>query len=234
MAGLKGCMSILNILIVLTLGAVGLTEDRTEDNSLSEGAPPPFALPTTEWSTAFEQADASPLVKGKLLRTIPALGKQWRVSLEVFPENFNRKGPTSSLGSIIHLVTEERLGKFGTCIPAIWIHRSKGVLVSTALGKQPIFKKLFRSNIPTPGNWTQIEVSQSLEGEDYIYAVHIGGKRLFSLANPRPIKFYDVKVFAGSLSSPPLDGSIRNLKIEVGVEKPSSIEEGIYFSLFGL
>ena len=232
MAGLKGCMCILNILIVLTLGAVGFTEDRTEDNSLSEGAPPPFALPTTEWSTAFEQADASPLVKGKLLRTIPALGKQWRVSLEVFPENFNRKGPTSSLGSIIHLVTEERLGKFGTCIPAIWIHRSRGVLVSTALGKQPVFSKMFRSNIPAPGNWTRIEVSQSLQGKDYIYDVHIGGERVFSMKNTRPRDFYDVKVYAGSPLSPALDGSIGNLKIEVAVEKFSSIEEGIYWSLY--
>ena len=222
-------MCILNILVGLIPGTVGFTDDGPGANSLSEGAPPPCASPTTEWSTAFEQADASPLVKGKLLSTIPALGKQWRVSLEVFPENFDRKEPSSALASILHMATGERLGRFGKSIPAIWIYRSKGVLVSTALGKQPVFSKMFRSNIPAPGNWTQIEVSQSLQGEDYIYNVHIGGEGVFSLKNTRPRDFYDVRVYAGSPLSPALAGSIRNLKIEVGVDKSSPIEEGIYF-----
>ena len=225
-------MCAVNILVGLIPGAVGFTDDDPAANSLSEGAPSPGASPTTEWSTAFEQADASPLVKGNLLGTIPALGKQWRVSLEVFPENFDRKGPESALASILHMATGERLGRFGKSIPAIWIHRSKGVLVSTALGKQPIFSKMFRSNIPAPGNWTRIEVSQSLQGEDYIYDVHIGGERVFSMKNTRPRDFYDVKVYAGSPLSPALDGSIGNLKIEVAVEKFSSIEEGIYWSLY--
>ena len=224
MVGLRGSVCLLNILVRLIPGTVGLTDD------VPPVSPPsPCALPTTEWSTAFEQADASPLVRGNLLTTIPALGKQWRVSLEVFPENLNRKGPTSALGSIIHLVTGERLGRFGKRIPAIWIHRRKRVLVSTALGKKPIFDKMFSSNFISPcGNWTQIEVSQSLQGQEYIYEIHIGGERVFSLKNTRPRDFYDVKVYAASPLSPPLAGSIRNLKIEVGVEKSSPIEEGIY------
>ena len=149
MVGLRGSVCLLNILVRLIPGTVGLTDD------VPPVSPPsPCALPTTEWSTAFEQADASPLVKGKLLSTIPALGKQWRVSLEVFPDNFNRRGPASALSSILHMVTEERLGWFGKRIPAIWVHRSKGVLVSTALGKKPFFNKLFPSNMLSPGNWT--------------------------------------------------------------------------------
>ena len=222
MVGLRGSVCLLNILVRLIPGTVGLTDDGPPVNS-----PSPCALPTTEWSTAFEQADASPLVRGNLLTTIPVLGKQWRVSLEVFPENLNRKGPTSALGSILHMVTGERLGRFGKRIPAIWIHRRKRVLVSTALGKKPFFNKLFPSNTPTPGNWTQIEVSQSLHGQDYIYEIHIGGERVFSLKNTRPRDFYDVKVYAASPWLPALPGSIRNLKIDVAVEKSSPIEEGI-------
>ena len=225
MPGLTGSICIVLVLTGSVPGAVGFVGGANS---------PSCPKTTTEWSTAFEQADASPLVKGKLLSTIPALGKQWRVSLEVFPENFDRKGPESALTSILHMATGERLGRFGKRIPAIWIHRSKAVVVSTALGKKPIFTQRFHSNKPAVGNWTQIEVSQSLQGEDYIYNVHLGGEEVFSLKNTRPRDFYDVKVFAGSLSSPPLDGSIRNLKIEVGIEKASSIEEGIYFSLFGL
>ena len=178
----------------------------------------------TEWSTVFEQPDASPLVKGKLLTSIPVLGKQWRVSFEVFPENFDHTG----LASVLHLRTGEHGNKFGRRIPAVLIQRNKRVLVSTALGKKLIFTKRFRSkNGPALRNWTKIEVGQSLQGEDYIYSIDLGGRQVFTANNSRPRDFYDVKVYAASPSSPPLSGSIRNLKIEVGGEKPSSLEKGI-------
>ena len=218
MPGLSGSICIFLVLTGSVPGAVGSVGDGPE------AASPSCPKATTEWSTAFEQADASPLVKGNLLSTIPALGKQWRVSLEVFPENFDHTG----LASVLHMVTGERLGRFGKRIPAVWIHRSKAVVVSTALGKKPIFTKRFRSNVPALGNWTQIEVSQSRQGEDYIYAIKIGGTQVYSANNSRPRDFYDVKVYSSSPSSPPLDGSIRNLKIEV--KKSSSVKEGISLS----
>ena len=178
----------------------------------------------TDWSTVFEQPDASPLVKGKLLTSIPVLGKQWRVSFEVFPENFDHTG----LASVLHLRTGEHGNKFGRRIPAVLIQRNKRVLVSTALGKKLIFNKRFRSkNGPALRRWTKIEVGQSLQGEDYIYSIDLGGRQVFTANNSRPRDFYDVKVYAASPSSPPLSGSIRNLKIEVGGEKPFSLEKGI-------
>ena len=216
MPGLTGSICIVLVLTGSVPGAVGFVGGANS---------PSCPKTTTEWSTAFEQADASPLVKGKLLSTIPALGKQWRVSLEVFPENFDFTG----LASVLHMVTGERLGRFGKRIPAVWIHRSKAVIVSTALGKEPIFTKRFRSNVPTLGNWTQIEVSQSRQGEDYKYAIKIGGTQVYSAKNLRPRDFYDVKVYSSSPSSPPLAGSIRNLKIEV--VKSSSMKEGISFNI---
>ena len=182
----------------------------------------------TDWSTVFEQPDASPLVKGKLLTSIPVLGKQWRVSFEVFPENFDHTG----LASILHLRTGEKGTKFGRRIPAVLIQRNKRVLVSTALGKKLIFTKRFRSKYgPALRNWTKIEVGQSLQGEDYIYSIDLGGRQVFTANNSRPRDFYDVKVYAASPSSPPLSGSIRNLKIEVGGEKPFSLEKGISLNI---
>ena len=182
----------------------------------------------TDWSTVFEQPDASPLVKGKLLTSIPVLGKQWRGSFEVFPENFDHTG----LASILHLRTGEKGTKFGRRIPAVLIQRNKRVLVSTALGKKLIFNKRFRSkNGPALRRWTKIEVGQSLQGEDYIYSIDLGGRQVFTANNSRPRDFYDVKVYAASPSSPPLSGSIRNLKIEVGGEKPFSLEKGISLNI---
>ena len=162
-------------------------------------------------------------MKRKLLGTIPTLGKQWRVSFEVFPENFNHKG----LANVLHMMTGEKGTKFGKHIPAVWIHRSKAIFVSTTLGRKTTFTRRFRAKELSRRKWTQIEASQFREGENHIYAVKIGGKQVFSTKNTRPRDFYDVKVFAASPSSSPLTGSIRNLKIEVGEEMSSSVEEGI-------
>ena len=135
------------ILIVLT-GTVGCVEERT-------------TTPPAKWVTAFEQPDESPLMKRKLLSTIPTLGKQWRVSFEVFPESFNHKG----LASVLHMMTGEKANKFGKHIPAVWIHRSKAIFVSTSLGKKTTFTRRFRAKVLTLRNWTLLEVSQSRAGE---------------------------------------------------------------------
>ena len=146
-----------SFILILLAGSVGGVEDQT----LPEGAA--YSSPTsqTNWSTAFEQPEESPLMKRKLLGTIPALGKQWRVSFEVFPESFNHKG----LASVLHMMTGEKGTKFGKHIPAVWIHRSKAIFVSTSLGKKTTFTRRFRSKVLTLRNWTLLEVSQSRAGE---------------------------------------------------------------------
>ena len=223
MPGLSGSICILLVLTWQVRGASGFTEDGSSVNSSFEANPLSCPIAATQWSTAFQQLGAIPLVKGKLLSTIPALGKQWRVSFEVFPENFNHQG----LASVLHLMNGEKGTKFGKRIPAVWIHRNRGILVSTTLGKKLIFNKRFRSSVLKIGKWTKIEVSQSLEGPDYIYSIKIGGTQVFSSKNSRPRVFYDVKVYSGSPSSSPLAGSIRHLKIEIGEMKCSSMKEGI-------
>ena len=216
MSSLFGFICILNVLSGLLLETMGFQEDKIEVDNLFSGATPP----TTQWTTVFEKSKADRLVKGKLLTTIPALGKQWRVSLEVFPKKLKiQKG----FSSVLHMVTGEKGNKFGKSIPAVGVHRSKGLLVSTALGEKLIFTKIFRSNTPVLRKWTQLELSQSLQGEDDIFAIRIGSEELFSAKNPRPRDFYDVKVYAASPSSSPVIGSIRNLKIEV---------EGIFLKHF--
>ena len=226
MNGLRGCVPILGVLTGLLLGAEGSIHNERAAISFSEELDPPGALPTTQWSTAFEQVNATTLEKGKLLTTIPALGREWRVSLEVSLDKLNRRGPESARrASVLHM-TEETGTKFGKYTPAVWIHRGR-ILVSTTLGTKLIFNKMFPSNVTTIGTRTQIVVSQSLKGKDYIYAIKIGGTEVLSMTNTRPRLFYDVKVFAGSPLFAPLDGSIRRLKIELGEEVFPGINEGI-------
>ena len=208
---MPGICGSLCILIVLA-GAVGGVEDQAGVDFFPGGATHSSPTTPTKWSTAFEQPDESPLMKRKLLSTIPVLGMQWQVSFEVFPDNFNHKG----LASVLHMMTGEKANKFGKHIPAVWIHRSKAIFVSTSLGKKSTFTRRFRSHVLAIRNWTRIEVSQSRQGENHIYAVKIGGKQVFLTKNTRPRDFYDVKVYAASPSSSPLAGSIRNIKIDVG------------------
>ena len=231
MPGVSFCyICILLVLVLPGPGVLGFIGDKSVEDSFTD---PSNLIPTTNtaWSTAFEQPDAIPLVKGKLLTTIPALGKQWRVSFEVFPESFNHKG----LASVLHMMTGEKGNRFGKHIPAVWIHRSKAIFVSTSLGKKSTFTRRFRSNVLALENWTRIEVSQSRQGENHIYAVKIGGKQVFSTKNTRPRVFYDVKVYASSPSSSPLAGSIRQLKVELGEKSLSNVQcpmqEGISSSL---
>ena len=165
----------LSVLSGLPPGTMGFQEERTKGESLFSKENPP----TTQWSTVFEKSKPGRLMKRKLLGTIPALGKQWRVSFEVFPENFNHKG----LASVLHMMTGEKGNRFGKHIPAVWIHRSKAIFVSTSLGKKPTFTRRFRSKALALRSWTQIEVSQSGREENHIYAVKIGGKQVFSTKN---------------------------------------------------
>ena len=210
------CGSVLGVFTGLLSGASGSSHSHYErgDVSFFEGS----ASLSTQWSTAFEQTAESKLAKGKLLTTIPALGREWRVSLEVSHDKLNHRSPQGlRQASVFHMI--EDIGtKLGKYTPAIWVHRGR-ILVSSAFGEKPIFNKVFLSQATTLGNWTQIIVSQSLQGQDYIYAIKIGGKEVLSMINTRPRLFYDVKVYAGSPLFAPLDGSIRQLKIEVGEEQ---------------
>ena len=102
MPGVSFCyICILLVLVLPGPGVLGFIGDKSVEDSFTD---PSNLIPTTAWSTAFEQPDAIPLVKGKLLTTTPALGKQWRVSFEVFPESFNHK----SLASVFHMMTGEK------------------------------------------------------------------------------------------------------------------------------
>ena len=129
--------------LIVLAGAVGGVEEQAGAKSFLEEAASAYSSPTTKWSTAFEQPDENPLMKRKLLTTIPALGKLWRVSFEVFPESFNHKG----LASVLHMMTGEKGRRFGKHIPAVWIHRSKAIFVSTSLWKKTTFTRRFWAKV---------------------------------------------------------------------------------------
>ena len=173
-----------------------------------------------EWSTAFALRGEHKLAKNSLLTTLPKMTKEWKVSLEVNPTDYS----FSWLASVLHLTIGGKgwgsSAKEGDRIPAIWIHKTRGVMVSTALNGRAAFTKTFKT-VPPAGEWTRIEVSQSLVGSEYIYSITIADENVFTIENTEPVELSNVKVFAGSPWSTARKGSIRNLEIEIKV--PTSL-----------
>ena len=168
----------------------------------------------SEWTTAFSLESEHQIVRDSLLTTLPKMTKVWKVTFEVNPTDYSLGGLTS----VIQLTTGGKgsgsSAKVGDRIPAIWFHKTKGVLVSTALDGRASYSRFFKP-LPLAGEWTRIEVSQSLVSSQYMYTIKIGNEQVFTKPNTNPVAQADVKVFAGSPWYQGQKGFLRNLKIEI-------------------
>ena len=110
------------------------------------------------------------IAQNHLLTTLPTMAMEWKVSLEVMPTDYS----FTSYANVIHLtIGGKGLGsgaKIGDRVPAIWIHKSRGVMISSALNGKVAYTKTFKS-IPPIGKWTAINVSQTLTGSKYFYSI---------------------------------------------------------------
>merc|ERR1711962_1091728 len=169
-----------------------------------------------EWTTAFSQRDELELAQDNLLTTLPKLTKEWKVSLEVNPTDYS----FGSYANVLHMtIGGKGLGsgaKVGDRTPAIWIHKSRVVMISSALNGKVAYTKSIRT-LPPAGEWTSIEVGQSLVGSKYYCTITIGGKSYLKITNSKPVELSNVKVFAGSPWYTARKGMIRNLEIEIKV-----------------
>ena len=89
-------------------------------------------------------------------------------------------------------------------------------MISSALNGKAAYTKSFRT-LPPAGEWTSIEVSQSLVDSKYYYIILIGGKIVLKVINTKPVELSDVKVFAGSPWYTARKGMIRNFEIDIKV-----------------
>ena len=134
------------------------------------------------------------------------MAKEWKITFEVNPTHFRWNG----WKSVLHMTT----GGKGDRVPAIWFHKTRGVLVSSALGGWASFNRFFKP-LPPAGEWTRIEVSQILVSSQYMFSITIRNEQVFSKPNTKPVELSGVKVYAGSPWFPGQKGSLRNLKIEM-------------------
>merc|ERR1719341_1486881 len=111
---------------------------------------------STPWKTIFSSPVEQELSKNNLLTTIDRLGKEWQVSVEVNPRSYEWR----SYASVWHLVLTTGYSGFGRCAtvgdrtPALWLHPTRGVLVSTALNGKASFSRNVR-HAPPAGQWSQ-------------------------------------------------------------------------------
>ena len=149
------------------------------------------------------------VAKNALLTTLPKLTTEWRLSFEVNPTDFKYNG----YASLLHLTIGGNRGQVGDRSPAIWLHKTRGVLVSSAIDGKVAYSKTVKP-LPAAGEWTKIEVSQVLVGAKHVFSITIGDKKVFSKTNSKPVELTDVKVYSGSPWYTNQKGFLQKLKIE--------------------
>ena len=105
-------------------------------------------------------------------------------------------------------------GSVGDRTPALWIHKSRGVYISTTLNGKASVGKSFPTKKPPTNKWTAMEISQAKNGTSYMFSLVIKGETLWSVENTEPRQFSDVLVYASSDWYVAQAGSIRTLQIE--------------------
>ena len=180
----------------------------------------------TDWTMAYSRLRKHVIAKNRLLTTLPKLTKEWRVSFDVNPTSFSRR-----MASVLHMTIGGKGSgsgsRVGDRIPAIWFHKTKGTLVSTALNGKVSYN--MKGALPLPGEWTRIEVSQTLVVSKYMFNITIGGEQVFTKQNTKPVELSDVKVYAGSPWYSGQKGSLRKLKIETKTTDCATGETHFHF-----
>ena len=180
-----------------------------------------MALFAASWNMVFNSTAGQRIVKNKLLATIPKLAKEWRVSFEVKPRSYQNRSSASVFHMTIGGRGSDPSDNYGDRTPALWLHGTKGVLVSSAVNRRACFPKWI-SQIPPLGRWTKIEVYQILKGFRYMFEILIDEDRVFSVENEKPEIFYDVKIFASSPWGAVQNGTIRKIIVETLNESDKS------------
>ena len=163
-----------------------------------------------DWTSSFSLPEEHLLKRNTLLTTLPTLPKEWRVSFEFNPQNYNSRG----YAQILQLTIGGKSGQVGDRTPALWIHKTRGVYISTTLNGKPNVGKLFRTKKPPINEWTAVEISQMKTGSKYFFSLVIKGETLWSVENTEPTQFSNVQVYASSNWNVAQAGSIRGFKIE--------------------
>ena len=163
------------------------------------------------------------LKNNNLIGTLTTLYKEWEISFELRPDNYDQTNKSSNYNyyvyqqtnfrNILHLTTGGDETVVGDRIPAIFYHPKFGLHVATGLGSNP---NVHADIMPAPpvDQWTTIVVSQLKSGSRTTFSVKIDGTVAYSSDNLGPQEFSNVKVYASDPWWKTQPGLIRDLTIK--------------------
>ena len=148
------------------------------------------------------------LEKDTLLTTIPELGKEWEVSLQIKLTEYD----TAAYRSILHMTSGGDNEKYGDRTPLLEMDPRKKLYVESAA---PGLNYLDDRSSPIPlHTWTAVKVSQRLSsGGRYMFKILLDGEQVFAVENKQPEAFKDVKVYTSAPWKASQAGSIKALTI---------------------
>ena len=159
-------------------------------------------LGKSEWTTGYSMQSSHEIAKNAILTTLPRLTKEWRVSFEVMPSEYE-----GGWENLLYMTTG------GDRSPALWLHKRGWVYICSVIdGKKSNCKQL-KIRPVVAGRWTKIEVSQVQVGANHIFSLTIGDQKVLSRTNSDPEELHDVIVY--SARYPNLKGYLQKLKIDI-------------------
>lgn len=175
----------------------------------------PTSIPTPTspvWKAIYTMAEEHPLVKGTLLTTLPIFSKEWRVT-----HGFKPTAYIDNWSPSIHLTRGNGTNlKYGD--------RTLHIAPSSQTGRMKITSSVngnkgwaYNAVQPPLDVWTNIAVSQTLEGGKYMYRITIGDQVVRTVENTQPLELQGVKVYASDPWFETQPGYIRNLVIETRI-----------------
>ena len=165
------------------------------------------------WDTVFSSPNEFSPTKGRLVHTIPTLGKEWRVGLDFKPTDYNSSGFTN----LLHLTNGGNGGSYGQRTPGVWFSPTYGIHIAASINGNPNYYKNLTVRPPPVGVWTSLEISQERVGGKFVFKIVIGGEEILSVENTQPEVFQDVKVYASDPWYEPQPGSMKALLIQTKI-----------------
>jgi len=149
------------------------------------------------------------LVKGKLIRVIPRVHKEWYLSFDIKPEN----AVVNRWASILHMTTGGNHGRVGQRIPGIWFHgKTRRLHVCNGINKNANHCFDTRYNL-APNRYSNIQVLQVFDrlAQKYKLKVLVNNQILAEVWNLHPTSFQNVKMYTADPWHPAARASLRNI-----------------------
>ena len=160
-------------------------------------------------STVYEKEEEFEVVESNLLTNLTTLGKEWRITFDFKPTDYDH----TSWTSLIHLTAGGNNETYGDRTPSIFFHPDLGMHVSSAINGDPTYS-MDLNQPPPEGEWTTIVMSQAKStGGEYVFKTEVNGTESFTTVNGQAEEFSSVKVYASDPYYTAQPGFIRDLVI---------------------